>query len=74
MQRHAMQSIANLSQTEKLQMMEALWRDLSLNASEIPSPAWHATALKQAEKAVQNNSAQFFEWSNAKSKLRRSHS
>ena len=30
---------------EKLQLMEAIWEDLSQHAAQIPPPAWHAEEL-----------------------------
>lgn len=34
---------------EKLEVMEILWRDLSLNESRFDSPAWHGEVLRQWE-------------------------
>lgn len=35
------------------------------------SPAWHADALREAEAALRAGRAQFVDWDNAKSRLRR---
>lgn len=35
-----------MSTPEKLSLMEALWADLSKNASALQSPDWHATVLE----------------------------
>ena len=37
--------IAALTPSEKLAAMEILWRDLSANAAEFTSPAWHGDVL-----------------------------
>jgi hypothetical protein len=65
-----MQAIENLTRTEKLRMMEALWDDLAHDAVELASPAWHAEALKVAEKSVIEGQANFTEWETAKQSLR----
>jgi putative addiction module component (TIGR02574 family) len=38
---------------EKLEVMEQLWQDLSRNAEDVPSPAWHAEVLAERERLVQ---------------------
>ena len=65
-----MLSIANLSRSEKLQMMEALWEDLTQDVVILPSPAWHLEALHAAERAHAENRAQFVSWDAAKQMLR----
>ncbi len=37
--------LTNLSVDEKLAAMGILWRELSSNPSELPSPAWHREVL-----------------------------
>lgn len=59
-----------LTREEKLRMMEALWRDLSADETDFASPAWHGDALKKAEAAYANGSAQMIDWSVAKEMLR----
>ncbi|MCA9156124.1 MAG: addiction module protein [Planctomycetales bacterium] len=39
--------LATLSPAEKLTAMDILWRDLSANPAELPSPAWHARILSE---------------------------
>lgn len=63
-------AIEKLSRAEKLRMMEALWRDLSANADELVSPAWHGDALRQAESAMAAGEAVMTSWSDAKDRLR----
>ncbi|MEJ5207186.1 addiction module protein [Denitratimonas sp. CY0512] len=64
-------TIENLSRMEKLRMMEALWRDLSANANELASPAWHGEALQQAEAALAGGTARMVDWADAKEMLRK---
>lgn len=60
----------NLSRTEKLQIIEQLWDELSRNPDDVQSPAWHADALREAENAIANGDAGFQDWEQAKEHLR----
>jgi putative addiction module component (TIGR02574 family) len=64
-----MQAIENLTRSEKLRMMEALWDDLAHDAIELASPEWHADALSDAAKAVSEGQASFIDWEKAKQSL-----
>lgn len=64
-------AIEKLSRIEKLQMMEALWRDLSAHANDVASPAWHGEALQQAEAAQATGTAHMVDWAQAKEMLRK---
>jgi hypothetical protein len=64
-----MPALASLSRTEKLQMMEALWDDLTRDTT-FPVPEWHADALKATEQAVAAGEAGFVDWELAKKALR----
>jgi hypothetical protein len=64
-------AIEKLSRAEKLRMMEALWRDLRASAEPLPSMTWHGEALRQAESALANGTAQMMDWSEAKDALRK---
>jgi hypothetical protein len=61
--------IERLSRTEKLRMMEALWTDLSREESALASPAWHGSALREAEAALDAGQANFIDWDQAKKTL-----
>lgn len=60
-----------MSRLEKLQAMEALWVDLSREEDQFDSPAWHADALRDAERAVSTGGATFTDWEEAKKRIRR---
>jgi hypothetical protein len=64
-------ALEKLSRTEKLRMMEALWRDLSANDEPLPPMAWHGAALEQAEAALAGGSARMVDWDDAKDMLRK---
>jgi len=65
-----MLSIENLTRTEKLRMMEAIWDDLARDPATLTPPEWHAQALQDAEHAHTQNQANFVPWDIAKKKLR----
>ncbi len=62
-------TLENLSRTEKLRMMEALWDDLTHDVP-LASPAWHGEALQATEAAVAAGEATFIDWEVAKQALR----
>ena len=49
--------LKKMSRDEKLRAMEALWADLSKDDDCFESPAWHAQALREAERAMKNGKA-----------------
>ena len=59
-----------MSVEEKLQVMEALWADLSREPDHIESPAWHKDALEEAKKRVESGEAGFSDWQKAKTSIR----
>ena len=61
--------LARMSKTQKLQAMEALWSDLSRDEASFESPAWHASALSEAETLVKSGNAHFIDWEKAKKQL-----
>lgn len=65
-----MLTLDRLTRTEKLQLMEALWDDLSADVDALPSPAWHGQALAAAQDALASGQAQFIDWAQAKRTLR----
>jgi hypothetical protein len=55
---------------EKLQVMEALWEDLSRNAEAFESPAWHEEELREREKRIASGEVKFVDWEKAKVEIR----
>ena len=60
--------IEKLNKEEKLELMEAIWEDLS--KTEISAPAWHELALKETEDRVSKGLEQPVDWKEAKDQLR----
>jgi putative addiction module component (TIGR02574 family) len=57
---------------EKLQLMEAIWDDLSRNAEQLPPPDWHAQELAAREAAIGRGEDTFEDWETARQKIEQS--
>jgi len=62
--------VEQMSRTEKLQVMEAIWAALSVPDTEVESPAWHANALMETEERVARGEERIVDWETAKRELR----
>jgi hypothetical protein len=65
--------IKQLSRSEKLIMMEAIWEDLSRNDEKLESPSWHEQALLEAERRLEAGQEKVLDWRDAKKELRDRH-
>ncbi|HYJ05149.1 MAG TPA: addiction module protein [Chthoniobacterales bacterium] len=63
--------LKEMSVEEKLETMEAIWKDLSANPEQIESPAWHEEELRVREAQIESGEAGFLDWENAKKEIRR---
>ena len=63
--------IEQMTRAEKLQVMEAIWTDLSQVESEVESPAWHADAIRETETRVAAGQERIADWEMAKRELRK---
>jgi hypothetical protein len=64
-------AIKKLSREEKLQVMEAIWEDLSVDEETIESPVWHQEALKESEQRRVAGRENILDWKDAKKELRK---
>jgi hypothetical protein len=64
------EKVRKLPRSEKLQMMETLWEDLSHSEAELESPGWHRQALEETERRVISKSETLVAWADAKQQLR----
>ena len=62
-------SLEKMTKEEKLQIMEALWIDLTRHEEEFLSPNWHEDILKLREKRVQSGQEEYIDWKLTKKKL-----
>ena len=63
--------LKQMSVSEKLQLMEALWDDLSRDADALESPEWHGQVLKEREDRIASGEAKFSDWDQAKLDIRK---
>ncbi len=56
---------------EKLQVMEALWEDLSRHSDALESPEWHGDVLEERERRIASGEASFTAWEQAKADIRK---
>lgn len=66
----ATRPLDRMSLAEKLQIMEALWEDLS-RTGDSPSPKWHADVLRVREDRFQSGKEKPIDWETAKEEIRR---
>ena len=66
-----LQEIKQLSYMDKLRVMEVLWKDLSSDEEKYDSPAWHASALEETEKRVNDGIEKVMDWDTTKKNLRK---
>jgi hypothetical protein len=64
--------VQQMPRQEKLRLMELLWAELSREESELESPPWHATALRETAERFARGEEQALDWTTAKAELRKS--
>ena len=62
--------LEKMSLAEKLQVMEAIWADLSRDEAEMQSPSWHGEILHDRDQKIKNGNEGLIDWETAKNKLR----
>ena len=60
-----------MSVADKLRLIEEVWQDLCLNPDAVPSPPWHGDVLDEREALASEGAASWEDWSEAKSRIRR---
>jgi putative addiction module component (TIGR02574 family) len=63
--------LEKMSLEEKLQVMEAIWEDLTRDQEKYESPAWHEAALKERREQEARGEISYIPWEEAKAQLRR---
>jgi putative addiction module component (TIGR02574 family) len=62
--------LKQMSTSEKLRLMEALWQELSENG-EVPVPEWHKQLLGKRERKIRAGKASFRAWEAAKKQIQK---
>ncbi len=52
-------TLKNMSKTERLQAMEALWDSFLYEDGEIDTPKWHKEIIEERNKKIENGTAEF---------------
>ncbi len=63
--------IAQLSFTQKLDLMEMLWADMAGNEKDLESPAWHEAVLNDREDALNAGKVTVSNWEEAKERIKK---
>ena len=63
--------IAQLSFTQKLDLMETLWSDMATHEETLESPAWHAAILNDREAALNVGTVTTSSWEEAKERIKK---
>ena len=62
-------ALAEMTLREKLDLLEALWVDLSADPDSVEFPAWHAQELAETERAVAAGEETFIDLETAKQQI-----
>ncbi|MDL5046086.1 addiction module protein [Oscillatoria amoena NRMC-F 0135] len=62
--------LRQMSTSDKVRLMEALWQDLSANDAEVTSPEWHGDVLAERDRLIASGKESFIDWETAKKQLR----
>lgn len=65
------QQIEQMTREEKLQVMEALWADLTKCGDGVDSPSWHEESLRETEARRAAGQERPVDWDVAKKELRK---
>ncbi len=64
-------AIEDMTASQKVELMEALWKAMSQKPEEIESPDWHREVLEERERALANGEIELMDWEDAKADIRR---
>jgi hypothetical protein len=62
--------LETLTVTEKIGLMEALWRDISKEPEDVEVPEWHIRILEERERALKNGEDEFIDFEVAMAEMR----
>lgn len=63
--------LAKLTLAQKLDLIEAIWDDITKDEKALESPKWHEEVLQDRQKALDGGKAQVRDWEEAKERIRR---
>ena len=62
-------ALSELTLAQKLELMEAIWNDLTKHDEALESPDWHEEVLKDREEALASGEAPVSDWKGAKRRI-----
>lgn len=63
--------LSQLAFSEKLDLLEAVWADLSREEEKLESPSWHKAVLEDREAASTAGKVNVSNWKEAKERIRK---
>ncbi len=63
--------LSEMTVAEKLDLIEAIWDDVTKEAQSLEPPSWHADILRDRQKALEAGRAKACDWEEAKQRIRR---
>ena len=60
-----------MSLPSKMELMEALWDDLSRSPEKLESPEWHEAVLEERRQRIRSGEETFSDWEDAKKEILR---
>jgi putative addiction module component (TIGR02574 family) len=63
--------LSDLTLSQKLDLMEAIWDDLTRHDQSLESPHWHKQVLEDREKALAAGKTRASDWEKAKKRIRK---
>ena len=63
--------LSQLSITQKLDLLEAIWDDLAHHDQALDSPDWHREILEDRDAAMESGKARTSSWEEAKKRIQR---
>ena len=64
-------SVADLSLSQKLDLMKSIWDELSKDSQSLQSPGWHEDVLRGRESAFERGQVNTTDWADAKKRIKR---
>jgi hypothetical protein len=62
--------LLQMTVSDKLRTMEALWDDLCENSDDLISPSWHGDVLTERDNKVAEGEEKIYDWNEAKKIIR----
>lgn len=63
--------ITELSFTQKLNLMETLWANMTVNEKKLESPVWHEAVLSDRDAALNAGKLTLSSWEEAKERIKK---